>query len=163
MLDHARTACRFMLAYADKLTADLTDEDWNRQVAPNANPPSWIMGHLAISADYGFRLLGHKPHCPREWHDAFGPDFARKGPPVPLAVSRAEVLQRFNDGYTQLMAAAAEADPAVIAKPNGVPFFQPTPIQTIGEALVHLMTSHLGTHLGQLSYWRRIAGRPVMF
>lgn len=163
MLECQQNCCRFVLNNIRKMTDELTEADMGERPAPGTNPPRWILGHMAISADYGLKTLGQPTNCPKEWHAAFGPDFALRGPRLDLKPSRDELLTKLFAGYEALIAAANSANADTLAKANGQEFFRDTPIQTIGDAVSHLMTTHLALHSGQLSYWRRCTGRPPLF
>ncbi len=73
MFERELTLYEFQLNYLRLLAADL--EDGQMQAAPfeGANPPVWILGHLAVATDYAAGLLGQRPVLPREWHKQFGP------------------------------------------------------------------------------------------
>jgi hypothetical protein len=43
-----------------------------------------------------------------------------------------------------------------------VELFKDSPVQTQGDILSHLMTTHFATHVGQLSVWRRAHGKPPL-
>jgi hypothetical protein len=63
----------------------------------------------------------------------------------------------FRAVYSDLGAAAAHADPEMLARENP---FAPAraAFPTAGEFVAYLLTGHLGYHVGQLAVWRAEAG-----
>ena len=66
-------------------------------------------------------------------------------------------------GHQNLLEAVKNPDPAKMDEPHNVDLFKDAPIDTVGDLVAHLMTTHLATHLGQLSAWRRLQGKPALF
>jgi len=161
MFDHEIRVNKQMLKLLGAVVKDIDDPHFITPVAGAINPPAYILSHLAVSADSGLAKLGRAKLCPDAWHKAFGPgskpDAAWSYP------SKAELLQTLESNYEQLRSAAAVATPEVINQPHGVPFFTGTPIESVGDILVLLMTSHLGVHIGQLSLMRRQLGFAPLF
>ena len=58
MLERERTLYAFTTNYIRKLLVDLPDETLRRPGAAGLNSPLWILGHLAVVADFGLKLLG---------------------------------------------------------------------------------------------------------
>jgi hypothetical protein len=151
----------FLLGYEQKLLADLPDEALRAPVAAGVNPPSWIVGHLAVAADFGLGILGRPTLVPKSWLVLFGPgskpaETAARHPP------KAELVAALERGHDQLTAAAREADAGRLAAPSP---FEPLRhvFPTAGDLLAHLLTSHEATHVGQLSACRRGRGLPPLF
>ena len=67
------------------------------------------------------------------------------------------LCETFRAVYTDLIVAAAEADPALLAKPNPVDRAR-APFPTCGDFVAYIVSSHLAYHLGQLFSWRAAAG-----
>lgn len=161
MYDNERTLYAYMLQVAEKMAADIDESKMLHQPAPNVNPPMWILGHLAIATDYAASCVGLPKACPKEWHAAFGPG-SQPIPPANARPTKAELMTALRNGHERVSAASANPDPAILAKPQPIPFMSDTPIKTVGDLLSHLMTTHAATHLGQLSYWRRLQGAKPM-
>ena len=114
------------------------------------------MGHLAVTGDFGRRLCGRKPICPKEWRPAFNPGSTpstNAGDYPPMAT----LCATFREVYADLCDAALAADAATLAAPNS---FEPTrkDYPTAGEFVQYMVTGHLAYHLGQLVAWRAAAG-----
>jgi hypothetical protein len=67
----------------------------------------------------------------------------------------------FLEGHDRLAAALGEVDPAVFARPIPLARWAER-FPRIGDAVLYLMLSHEGGHLGQISAWRRAGGRPAV-
>jgi hypothetical protein len=156
------TLFRFMHGYLQKLMAELTDADL-RAVTPGAvNPPAYILGHLAISNDFALRLLGRPPVCPAEWAAAFGPGSSPEKMQIEYP-SKAALLETIRLGHEAVIAAAPDADQRMMGKAQSFPLFKGTPIQTVGDCVALLMTTHFALHVGQLSLMRRQLGHAPLF
>jgi DinB superfamily len=151
----------FLLGYEQKLLADLPDEAMRTPVTPQGHPPSWIVGHLAVVADFGLGMLGRPALCPKAWMVMFGPgskpaEHLNRHPP------KAELVAALERGHEHFSAAAKDADPAKLAGPSP---FEPLrhALPTAGDLLAHLLTSHEAGHVAQLSACRRGRGLPPLF
>ncbi len=160
MFEHECKLYAFVLYYARQLTADIDDARWAEQPAPGMNHPAWIIGHLAICTDYAAMMLGLEKTCPESWHKQFGPGSTLTTNRADYP-SKAELMNALAAGHERISAAAPNADPKRMAKPHPVKIaFLKSRIDTTGELLAHLMTTHPASHLGQLSAWRRLQGLP---
>ena len=66
--------CRYLLLVADAVMNGIDDSHVAVEPHPGLKTPGWLIGHLAITADFGRRLCGRKPAvCPREWRALFSP------------------------------------------------------------------------------------------
>jgi hypothetical protein len=154
------TLARFVAGYARLLVADLDDAALADPIAPGANHPAWILGHLAIATDYARQQLGLPAACPEAWHRRFGPGSTPE-PDRALYPPKAELLAALEAGIAGVLDALPGADPAAMAAPHGVPIaFLRDAVPTRADLLAHLLTTHPAVHLGQLSLWRRARGLP---
>jgi hypothetical protein len=151
-----------MNGYLSRLLQDLDDAQLNVPVANGGNPPAWILAHLAVANDYALRMLGEPRITPSEWHKRFGPGASPKDDQRPLP-SKTELVQKLEEGRQNVAATAVKADPARMDERHSIEFFKDTPVETVGDVVAHLLTTHLAGHLGQLSAWRRVQGRPPLF
>jgi hypothetical protein len=158
MFEHERSLNEFTVQYLEKLVTDLDETDMDRQLAVDVNPPRWILGHLAVSSDYVLRIFGHRFECPIDWHRSFARGTAAASRPTTIP-PKSELMQQIHDGYAAVRQLTINADSTAMNQPHSVPFLRETPIATVGDVLAHLMTTHLATHTGQISFWRRINGR----
>jgi hypothetical protein len=158
MLDHAIHVYGFMLKYARLLTDDLDDRTLCDRPFPGMNPPAWILGHLVVCTDFALTLLGREKLCPPEWHVMFGPGSvvaADRG----AYPSKNELMNALGRGHAAVTAAVPGATAEVLGATHPVPIaFLRESLPSVGDLLVHLMTSHEAGHLGQLSAWRRAVG-----
>ncbi len=148
---------RFMSMYCHLLVADIDDAQLAEQPYPGANPPGWILGHLAICTDFAVQLLGGRIACPKEWHRMFSPGTT---PPADRAAypSKAELIEAYDRGHQRVIEALAGASQETLDAPHSVDIVRDTPLETVRDVIAHLMTTHESMHLGQLSSWRRQVG-----
>lgn len=155
MLEQELQLHRFILHYARLQLAGIDDSRLADQPAPGVNHPAWIVGHLAMAADYGVVMLGGAKEIPDSWYQKFGPG----SKPIPERAaypSKEELLKALGHAHERLGVAASSATPEQLARPQTRLF--PDHFPTVGAMLCHLMTTHPAVHLGQLSTWRRVNG-----
>lgn len=147
---------KFILGQSKKWLADLNDSHRALQPSPGGKTAGWLVGHLAVTGDFGRRICGLPPICAREWRAMFNPgtfpstDDATYPPMAELRDTMVSV-------YKDLFANGPGASEEVLGMPN--PY---TPASgafpTAGDFAAYLMTGHLSHHIGQLSAWRVAAG-----
>lgn len=144
------------LGYANRLVADIADEQMALQPAPGMNHAAWVLGHLACTADMLAVMLGLEPVCPAAWPGLFDWNSSPSAD-AGLYPAKAELLQALADGHAQLAAALPQVPAAR--------WTDETPLEavrgflpTLGDCFVFVMAAHENMHLGQLSAWRRVQG-----
>lgn len=162
MFDTLATLYQFNLDQCRRLVADIREDQMRIAPTPNANPPVWILGHLAIATDYAGQILGLPNLCPPTWHSSFSPGSKplAEGSVNPSKTVLFEAIQRGHDRVTQAISGFSFERLDV---PHGVPFMEVTAIRTTRQLLAHLLSTHESLHLGQLSVCRRSFGlSPLM-
>jgi DinB superfamily len=156
------TLYKFNLNYLRLLADDLDDADLITPAFEGANPPVWILGHLAVCTDYAGRLLGLRPECPRPWHAQFAPGSKPGELKGPLP-TKSELMAALENGHRRVSEAAPTASSDAMGAPHSVELLRPTVLKTTGEVLSHLMCTHEAFHLAQLSACRRRKGKgPIV-
>ncbi len=162
MFERELTLYKFNLSFIRTLAADLDEDDLGRVPFPGANPPVWILGHLAVATDYAGRILGLKPVCPRQWHAQFGPGTKPADVPQPWP-SKGDLLSAIETGHRRVSEAAPTASSEAMNQPHAVELLKTTNLSTVGDVAAHLMTNHESFHIAQLSACRRHKGKgPII-
>lgn len=161
-MQHLITLNEFNRSYLKRLTTDIQESEMDLPAGTGCHSPRWILAHLAVVADYGFRQLGLPFECPIAWHRAYGPT-SQAGTHPECAPGGPELLDKIEDLYSKLCTELQKADPALLSKPHAVELLKGTPLLTCGDIIAHLLTTHFAVHLGQLSVWRRLTNRPPLF
>ena len=161
MFHHLITINEFQLDLFSRVASDLPESRLFVPGPGHGHPPIWILGHLAITAELGHRLLGGTiAHVP--WLKLFGPgssdQIADDG-----SLSKSLLVDTVHSSYQQLRVLAAQAIPQKMEEPHGAEILKGTPIQTKGQLIAHLLSSHFGSHLSQLSSCRRAEGHKALF
>lgn len=146
------------LDYARRLVADLPEEGMAVQPAPGMNHAAWVTGHLAWTCDFGAGLFGLPPQLDASWAQRFD----NNSQPVTDRTSyptKAELMAALESGHARLAAIIQRATPEQLAQPLPYEDFR-SAFPTVGDAALHLLTSHEAGHLGQLSAWRRVQSLP---
>ena len=147
---------RFIFGQGKRWLADLTDDHLALEPIAGAKTAGWLVGHLSVTGDFGRRICGLTPMCPKEWRALFNPgtfpSLDRSVYP-PMAELRETVAKVYRDFFAEAPNAAAE----VLAMANPyTPALGAFP--TAGDFAAYLMTGHLAHHLGQLGSWHAAAG-----
>lgn len=156
MLKHLLFTYRFNLDRARTLVGDLSEEQMARQPRGLVNHPAWTLGHLAAASNQLAKMLGLESTFPAAWGDAFKSGGVPGGEGAGFP-AKDELLAELARQHERVAGALAAADPALLARehPNeGVRKRFPT----VGDYAVFLISSHEGSHLGQIAAWRRAMG-----
>jgi Protein of unknown function (DUF664). len=145
--------------YAQKLVADLSDEDMVSQPVPGVvmNHPAWTLGHLAAYPPVLTAMLLGQPFTD-PMHSPYGRGSMPKESGYP---PKAQLLAEFLDGHDRLAAAVEAAPESAWSAPIPLARWEQR-FPEVADAVIYLMLSHEATHLGQISAWRRAGGRPAV-
>ena len=157
MLQHLLFTYRFNLDRARTLVGDLSDEQMVRQPNGVVNHPAWILGHLALTSDHLAKLLDCESTFPAAWTEAFKPGGIPSGDAAAFP-SKAEILDELAAQHERVATALTNADPAIFARDSTRASVTRQRFPTIGDYAVFLISSHEGSHLGQIAAWRRAMG-----
>ncbi|HYV97349.1 MAG TPA: DinB family protein [Gemmatimonadaceae bacterium] len=148
--------CRYLARLTQRALAKLDDSHRALEPRPDLKTAGWLIGHLAVTGDFGRHLCGGRPVCPREWRAAFNPGTTPSTDPAQYPPMR-ELGDTFRAVYGDLYTISQTAEPALLAAPNPyTPAIGDFP--TAGDFLAYLMTGHIAYHLGQLTEWCAAAG-----
>jgi hypothetical protein len=156
-MDACIQQCRYLILLADSLLEGIDDAHVAVEPRPGLKTAGWLVGHLAITADFGRRLCGHREAiCPREWRTMFNPGSRPSTDPATYP-SIALLREKLRAVYSDLCVAAGDADPSLLAAVNP---YEPArnPFYTAGEFVAYMLSGHFAYHVGQLSAWRAAAG-----
>lgn len=153
---------KFLHGYGQMLLADINAGNGYKLVCDSGVSPAWVIGHLALVVNTGLQLSGGTPKTDVEaWKPMFG------GGSTPTTDASAyppwdELLAAWHQAHTEVADEIAQAGPEALSRPNpnkrmreGLP--------TVGDLISFMLTGHESLHLGQLSTWRRVQGRPPLF
>ena len=147
--------------YAQRLVTDLTDADMLSQPVPGVtmNHAAWTLGHLSPYPPVLAAILTGEPFT-----DPLNSPYGRGSKPVsdPTAYPpKAKLVAEYLAGHDLLASTLEAIDSEVMAQPIPLARWKDR-FPRIGDAVLYLMLSHEGAHLGQLSAWRRAGGRPAV-
>jgi len=162
MFEHCVTLNEFNRGYLQLLMADISEDQLDQQPQDGLHSIRWILAHLAVVSDYGFKLLGQPLRCPMAWHAGYGPT-SPAGTASSVRPSRDELLHAIEDGYTALCEAVKSAAPGILDGLHDVELLKKSNLQTKADLTAHILATHFATHLGQLSTLRRLMGRAPLF
>lgn len=155
--------------YAERLVKDIPAEHFARLAAPGGSPvpanhPAFIFGHLCLYPVKVSQLLGGdttRTQPPANFellfskgHECLDDPDGTRYPPAD------ELLDFFRSSYQAAIETVRAADDESLLTENPVDSPMKQFVPTLGGMLNYYLTSHLMTHLGQLSTWRRMQGLP---
>ncbi len=141
-----------------RFIADIPDDKLCAQFPGLPNHAAWQIGHLTAVRGAVSNMLGKPAPLPEDWSARYGrnstpnPDPA-VNPPRELLLSLLEKTQ------SHLTTVLRETDPASLDAPHDRPQMLPL-FPTKKHLFFHILTTHDGLHLGQLSDLRRTMGLP---
>jgi len=147
----------FMRGYCHQIMADVGDDQLAHRPFERANPPGWILGHLAICTDFAATMLGGRRDCPKPWHELFSPKSVPSSDPASYP-KKTELLAAYDEGHQRVVEVLNSAAAEVLDQPHSIDFLRGSAIVTVRDLVGHLMTTHEAFHVGQLSTWRRQMG-----
>ena len=156
------TLNQFLLDYFDGLIADLPETGLEVQGGGKGHSALWLLGHIALSADFGRMMLGAETKSPPRWMVAFGPGSSDEIK-NPSQYDPQEFIDATRTGYVEVQQLAEQANPETMQEPHGVEILAGTKVATKGDLVAHILTAHLAMHLGQLSFWRRLQDKQPLF
>jgi hypothetical protein len=148
-----------MYGLMHKLLDEVEEARFQHPLVAGGNSPAWILSHLAIVNDYVLKNFGEQRIASAEWHKRFRPGALPKDDPSPLP-TKAELFETLEKGRRRIYETAANVDPEKMEQPQTSDFFKDSPVKTIGDVVGHLLTTHFAFHIGQISAWRRLEGKP---
>ena len=154
MHEHTLSTYRFNLGHVEGLVKDLTDEQMVSQPNGVVNHPAWTLRHLASSSNFLAKTLGLESTIPAEW-DAPSPDGVPSGNASDYP-SKADLLAALKAQHERVAAAVSNADAELFAKDSAEEMRSYFP--KVGDLVDYMLTAHEGTHIGQISAWRRAMG-----
>lgn len=161
MFENEITLNQFLLDLLATMMVDLPEECLFTPGQGHGHPPVWILGHLAIVGEMGQTFLGGSLTHPK-WAPQFGPGSSDEVEPD-TSLTCESLINANTSAYETLRTLAANADAAAMAQPHQVELLHGTAIETNGQLLAHILTSHVGFHLAQLSSCRRERGIAALF
>ncbi len=161
MFENEIAILTFQLKHFEKVLADLPAEKLYEPAPGHGHSIGWLLGHLALSSEYGIAMLGGKVEHP-QWAPIFGAgsDGVASSTTGP---DRETLVAAFRKNHAELLERASNATAEHVHQPHSVKMFEGSSIKTIGNVVGMLMTNHFGFHLSQLSSCRRSCGHEKLF
>ena len=156
MLRHLVFTYQFNLGRARTLVGDLSAEQMVRQPQGVVNHPAWTLGHLAASSNHLAKMLGLESTFPTAWAEAFRTGGTPSGDAADFPAKDA-LLVELATQHARVAGALVSADPATFAREHPHEGARKR-FPTIGDYATFLISSHEGSHLGQIAAWRRALG-----
>lgn len=152
---------RFLVANLQRVMEDIPPDQVRSPAPGNGHPPLWVLGHLGVIGEAAFKITGGTPLRP-EWGPIFGPG-SQDQISQPERFDKVDFVSWIAGTYKELQSRADQVPESVLAKPHGLKILEGSGIETLGELLAHILTTHFSFHLAQISAWRRAAGFKFLF
>ncbi|MEP3480547.1 MAG: DinB family protein [Fuerstiella sp.] len=161
MLTTERSINQFFRSTIHQLMKDIPADRINERPPGDGHPPLWILGHLAICAEFGEAILGQQMQHP-EWVAIFGPG-SSDNVANPEAYSAEELIKVIDEAYPRLMDLIDKTPADALNADHSIELLQGGALVSVADVQAHLLTSHVAFHTAQLSSWRRAAGFGPLF
>ncbi len=161
MFQHESLLNQFFTGYLDQLATDVNDQNLHLRPAEFVHSPMWILGHLAVTAELGMKMLGGSIEH-RSWLPLFAPG-SKDNFESAEGLSRDELLSCIKSSYTRLGEMAEAADESTLNQPHGIELLNGTQLKTVEDVIRHLLSTHFAFHAAQLSVWRQANGHGYLF
>lgn len=158
MFENEIVTNQLLIDWFRKMVSDIPGERMFEPAPGHGHPPVWLLGHLAICGELGVKFLGGELTHP-EWLPLFGPGSSNQIS-ADCGLEFAELVQAVETSYEDFRTQSVTADQDSMSQPHGIELLESSPVQTCGQLISHLLSSHFSFHLAQLSAWRRSAGKP---
>lgn len=163
-------AAQMGMMYAERLLAGVTRENYARLASPGgeaiqSNHAAFVLGHLCLYPSKVLTTLGRpfgESAVPESYEELFSPGAeCRDDAGGTIYPPLEELVHHFQRGHRAALAALHDTEDSVLhaENPNGGRSRELFP--TVGAAINFYLTSHVMTHLGQMSAWRRAIGLPA--
>lgn len=155
---------QFLLGYGEMLLADIPEADAFKLICDGGVSPAWIIGHLGFVGNRAITLCGGASSLDFDaWKPLFGGGSHPKGDAdAEDYPSWDALLKVWRQARADIAALLPNVDTESLQVPNpnermrgGLP--------TVHDLVSFMLTGHEAMHLGQLSTWRRVQGRPPLF
>ena len=156
MLRHLVFTYQFNLDRARTLVRDVPDDQMTRQPQGLVNHPAWTLGHLALTSNHLAKMLGLESTVPAAWTEAFRVGGVPSGEAAAFPPKQ-QLLDELAAQHQRVAEAIETADPALFDREHPSEGARKR-FPTIGDYAVFLISSHEGSHLGQIAAWRRAMG-----
>ena len=155
MREHLLFSYRFNLGHVERLVKDLTDEQMVSQPNGVVNHPAWTIRHLASSSNFLAKTFGLESTLPAGWDEAASRSSLPSGDASDYP-SKTELLAELKAQHERVAEAVTKADAGLFAKECSEDMRSYFP--KVGDLVDYMLTAHEGTHIGQISAWRRAMG-----
>jgi hypothetical protein len=154
MRTNIAVASKLIMAEGNELLSQIQRELWFTQPKPFANHIAWHVGHLAVTTNFGLKVLGQELVVSKDWDAMYGrgsvpSDDSAKQP------GTSELLAKMNLAHTNLLDAYLHVDESVLAAENILERLRER-FPTNGDFAAYLLTSHAGLHVGQIALLRKL-------
>jgi hypothetical protein len=148
---------RFNGHIIERLVKDVAEDQKCLQIHGYVNHPAWTVGHLALASDHAMAYLG----LPRTLndYDAIFDHGTKPTPNVSDYPPLTEILAAYQERHRAVEEGLRAVDPSVIEAETPQDYIRQA-FPRIADFLNFLLTTHEGTHHGELIIWRKLVGLP---
>lgn len=154
----------FLLGYGEMLLADIPDEDAFKLICDGGVSPAWIIGHLGFVGNRALAVAGSEPKIDSDaWKTLFGGGTFPVGEADRASYPSWDELLKVWRQCRDDVAAVLPSAPAESLQADNPNETMRGGLPKAHDLISFMLTGHESMHLGQLSTWRRVQGRPALF
>lgn len=149
MRSNIAVASRLIMAEGFELLAHIPQTLWFNQPKPFANPIAWHVGHMAVTTNFGLKVLGQELVVNKDWAPMYGRGSEPNYDPT-TQPGTVELFDTMKKTHANLLEAYQQVDESVLAGENVLERLRER-FPTNGDFAVYLLASHAGLHVGQIA------------
>ena len=151
-----RDVCVFSLNYLSALVEDIPEDRLYEGQLDHVNAPGWVLGHISVETDDGLRYAGGDQVVPQSWYDHFYYTAPRISSLDGLP-QKEEMLSACKKAVIGLMDVVEVMPDELLDKPCHSEFLREH-LPTERDWYVHILTTHIAIHAGNVATWRKLHG-----
>lgn len=154
MRSFIQTASNRIFTEGREFIADIPVEWMFKSTPPLANHAAWQVGHIAVTLNFGLKVLGQNLVVEKSWGALYGNGSVPSDDPADQP-SAAQLIGAMNWVQKKLVDSFLHADESVLHAENVIERLRER-YPTNGGFVVFLLTSHSGMHFGQIASLRKL-------
>jgi len=121
---------------------------------PTSNPVAWQVGHIAVTLNFGLKVLDQALVVDKSWASLYGRGSVPSNDPVGQPTVE-QLIKVMNQAHEKLLNAFMEADEALLLADNAIERLRERYPKN-GDFVTFLLTAHAGFHFGQIALLRKL-------
>lgn len=149
-----QTASNRIFTEGREFISEIPVEQMFTATPPLANHAAWQVGHIAVTLNFGLKVLGQELVVEKSWGVMYGNGSTPSNDPTNQP-SAAQLIGTMNLVQKKLVDSFLHADESVLQAENTIERLRERYPHN-GDFVVFLLTAHAGMHFGQIATLRKL-------